>query len=155
MAPLSQQTSTVRTLAELADLVRRWEDGRDGRSELYVRWTRDVERDLRTGVSRDELTGIELPGLSANSLKVESWWNDRPLPAWLARRLYDYRDLSEKRGPNTCPWVIAGRETGRGPDNEPLVTDAQVVARISMDVLDEVQEEVHRLGDDWGTLVRR
>jgi Family of unknown function (DUF6098) len=150
--PEEDEIAEIRSLAELAGRVDDW-DWDDGR-ELYVRWTRDVGRDIRTGVSRDELTGIELPGLSANSLKVESWWDDRSLTAWLARRLYDYRHLTEKRGPGTCPWVIAGRETGRGPDNEPLVADCSVVARVSTDVLDEVQAEVGRLGDDWGSLTR-
>jgi hypothetical protein len=141
---------TVRSLAELVELVRSWDDER----ELYVRWTADVGRDIRTGVSRDELTGIELPGLSANSLKVEQWWDGRPLTAWLARRLYDYRHLPEKRGPDTSPWVVAGVETGRGPDNEPLIGECKAIARVAMDVLDEVQREVERLGGDWGTLSR-
>jgi hypothetical protein len=145
------RTGTIRSLAELADLVRDW----SGERELYVRWTGDMERDLRTGVSSDELTGLELPGLSANSLKVEAWWADRPLPAWLARRLYDYRHLLEKRGPNTCPWVVAGVETSRGPDNEPLIADCEPVAAVEMGVLEEVQREVARLGDDWGSLDRR
>jgi len=141
----------VHTLDELAALV----DGWSGEDEPYVRWTDDIERDVRTGVSRDELTGLELPGLSANSLRVETWWADRPLTAWLARRLYDYRHLLEKRGPGTCPWVIAGTEPSRGPDNEPLMVDCRPVAAIDMAVLDEVQREVERLGDDWGSLERR
>ena len=107
------------------------------------------------GVSRDELTGLQLPGLSANSLKVESWWAERPLTAWLARRLYDYRHLSEKRGPNTCPWVVAGVEKSRGPDNEPLIAECEPVAVVDPAVLAEVQREVARLGDDWGSLDRR
>jgi hypothetical protein len=142
---------TVHSLDELARLV----DGWAGEHELYVRWTDDMERDIRTGVSRDELTGLELPGLSANSLKVETWWADRPLTAWLARRLYDYRHLSEKRGPGTCPWVVSGTERSRGPDNEPLIAECRPIAAIDMAVLDEVQREVARLGDDWGSLDRR
>jgi len=142
---------TVRSLDQLAQLVRDWAGGR----ELYVRWTDDMERDVRTGVSRDELTGLQLPGLSANSLKVESWWAERPLTAWLARRLYDYRHLSEKRGPNTCPWVVAGVEKSRGPDNEPLIAECEPVAVVDPAVLAEVQREVARLGDDWGSLDRR
>ena len=141
---------TVRSLGELDELVRNW----PGEPALYVRWTRDIDRDIDTGVSRDELTGIELPGLSANGLAVESWWGDRPLRAWLARRLYDYRHLLEQRGAGTRPWVVAGTETGRGPDNEPLVRPRSVVARVAMEVLAEVEDEVARLGDDWGTLSR-
>jgi hypothetical protein len=84
---------TIDSLADLAEFVSRW----SGEEQLYVRWTEDIHRDLRTGISRDELTGIELPGLSANSLQVESWWDDRPLTTWLARRLYDYRHLPDRR----------------------------------------------------------
>jgi hypothetical protein len=141
---------TVSSLAELAELMRERDDA-DG---LYVRWSRDIEQDMRTGTSRDELTGIELPGLSANSLRVEPWWGARPLTAWVARRLYDYRHLLEQRGPDTCPWVVRGAEAGRGPDNEPLITDCVIVARVEMEVLEEVEREVRRLGDDWGTLSR-
>lgn len=141
---------TVTSLAELDELVRDWHDDR----ELYVRWTRDVGRDVEAEVSRDELTGIELPGLSVNCLHVERWWDGRPTTTWLARRLYDYRHLSEKRGPGTLPWVVAGKETGRGPDNEPLIADCQVVAEIDLSVIDEAMREVDRLGDDWGSLDR-
>lgn len=141
----------IGSLAELADVVQNWTDRRRA---LYVRWSDDVERDVRTGVSRDELTGIELPGLSANGLAVESWWGDRPLVAWLARRLYDYRHLPDKRGPHTRPWVVAGVETGRGPDNEPLIGDCAVLDEIAPEVVAEVEKEVDRLGDNWGTLDR-
>jgi hypothetical protein len=137
-------------LAELADLVADWRDER----ELYVRWTDDAERDARTQVSRDELTGLELPGLSVNCLRVESWWNGRPTTTWLARRLYDYRHLPEQRGPGTKPWVVAGDECGHGPDNEPLLTRCEFVASIAPEVIDEAQAEVESLGANWGSLDR-
>ncbi|HKC27220.1 MAG TPA: DUF6098 family protein [Jatrophihabitans sp.] len=140
----------VRSLDELAQLVDSWQDGR----RLYVRWTDDVLRDIRTEVSRDELTGIELPGLSANSLHVETWWDGRPLATWLARRLYDYRHLHEDRGPDTRPWVLAGVETGRGPDNEPLIANCRVVAEVELCVIDAATEAVDQLGHDWGTMRR-
>jgi hypothetical protein len=143
------QVPTIRSLEDLAELARRHPD-----EPLYVRWTDDIGRDVRTSVSRDELTGLELPGLSANSLEVEPWWADRPLTTWLARRLYDYRHLPDKRGPDTSPWVITGRESGRGPDNEPLITGCRPLARVEMRVLDEVQREVERLGSGWGSLDR-
>jgi hypothetical protein len=149
-APDDRPAGTVSSLADLVDLVENW----PGEPALYVRWTQDVERDVRTGMSRDELTGIELPGLSANGLAVEAWWGDRPLRAWLARPLFDYRHLLEQRGPGTRPWVVAGTETGRGPDNEPLIHPHSVVARVEMGVLGEVEAEVAGLGDDWGTLSR-
>jgi hypothetical protein len=50
--------------------------------------------------------------------------------------------------------VVAGTETGRGPDNEPLIAPRSIVAEVAMDVLGEVEDEVARLGDDWGTLRR-
>jgi hypothetical protein len=140
----------VESLAELAELINRWTDERP----LYARWTDDVRRDERTQVSRDELTGIELPGLSVNSLAVEPWWGDRELTTWLARRLYDYRHLQEIRGPGTRPWVVAGVETGRGPDNEPLVTRFTPVAEIALPVIDEAAAEVERFAQNWGSLRR-
>ena len=139
----------VRSLAELAAVLEQHAD-----HELYVRWSQDIELDERTGTSRDELTGIELPGLSVNSLHVEPWWDGRPLTAWLARRLYDYRHLEHKRGPDTRPWVVTGAECGRGPDNEPLIGDCTAVAEVGMEVIAQAQREVDQLGGDWGTLDR-
>jgi hypothetical protein len=43
-------------------------------ARFYVRWSRDMDADLRQKFSRDELSDVELPGLSANGLAVESWW---------------------------------------------------------------------------------
>lgn len=122
--------------------------------DLFVRWTPDIGRDLETGTSRDELTGVLLPGLSANGLAVEPWWEDRPMSTWIARRLYDYRHLSQVRGPGTRPWVIAGTECGRGPDNEPLVQDAELIAEIAARVIDEANRVVSELPADWGSLRR-
>ena len=139
----------IRSLEELAELVSR------ARSELYVRWTDDIERDLRTGTSRDELMGIELPGLSVNPLALEIWWGDRPTTTWVARRLYDYRHLLGVRGPGTRPWVVIGRPCGRGPDNEPLITDCEVIAEIDAAVADRATEIVDGIGrDNWGPLDR-
>jgi hypothetical protein len=140
---------TIRSLDELAALAERHRG-----AELFVRWSPDIDRDVATGTSRDELTGIELPGLSANSLHVEQWWDGRPLRAWLARRLYDYRHLERRRGPGTRPWVVCGIECGRGPDNEPLIRDCSVLAEIGREILDEVESEIDSLGEKWGSLDR-
>jgi len=139
----------IRTLEELAEVVS------GAGSDLYVRWTDDVERDMQTGTSRDELTGVPLPGLSANPLTVESWWGERPMTTWVARRLYDYRHLPRLRGPGTKPWIVAGRPCGRGPDNEPLLTSCAVIAEIDSTVAEQATELVDRLGHDgWGPLDR-
>jgi hypothetical protein len=140
----------VSSLDELVKLVDDW----DGDLPLYVRWTRSLERDLQYEMSRDELTGIELPGLSANCLAVEPWWGDRSTRAWLGRKLYDYRHLPSQRGEGTRPWILTGRETARGPDNEPLITACEAVAEIADGVIDEASDLVADQPGNWGTLDR-
>ncbi|MFY1597011.1 DUF6098 family protein [Micromonospora sp. WMMD737] len=94
----------VDELDQLVDLLRKATSG----EQLYVRWSRGPGLDLSgehgSGQSsKDALTGIDLPGLSANPLAVESWWGDRPLRLWVARRLYDYCHLRRLRGPAYAP----------------------------------------------------
>ena len=137
---------TIDTIDELAELV-------DDRTDLYLRWSKGPERD-RERRSRDALTGVELPGLSANALAVESWWGDRSRRVWVARRLYDYQHLQDRQGSRTRPWVLAGRECGRGPDNEPLVEDVTPIAWIAPEVAEEAREVIEHLNDDWGSLDR-
>ncbi|MFJ5998781.1 DUF6098 family protein [Streptomyces sp. NPDC092370] len=137
----------VRTLDELAELVERHRG-------LYVRWSRGPEIDLRKASSTDDLTGVSLPGLSANPLGVEAWWQDRPVRVWVARRLHDYAHLPHDKGPGVHPWVLAGREAARGPDNEPLVADVRPMCWIDQQVIDEAKGEVARQENPWGPLRR-
>jgi hypothetical protein len=137
----------VHTLDELTDLVDRHE-------RIYVRWSRGPGTDLGAASSTDELTGVAMPGLSANPLDVEKWWEGRPLRLWVARRLYDYAHLPHEKGPGIRPWVLQGRETGRGPDNEPLVRDIEPLCWIDPEVIDAARSEVDRQGNDWGPLDR-
>ncbi len=145
----AQDTSrlpVVRTLEELAELV-------GDRDDLYVRWSRGPDVDAcRT--SRDELSGVPLPGLSASALGVEPWWEDRDRSVWVARRLYDYRHLRERRSGPIRPWALEGRLCGRGPDNEPLVTDVRPVAWIDESLIREARERIEQLNGDWGSLDR-
>ncbi len=104
--------------------------------------------------SIDDLTGVAMPGLSANPLDVEEWWRDRPAALWVARRLYDYEHLPREKGAGIRPWVLRGREAGRGPDNEPLVTDVSPLCRIADDVIEEAHAEVARQENPWGPLRR-
>jgi hypothetical protein len=149
--------STVRDLDELAELVQRSSDA----GRLYVRWSRGPDVDLQEddaggASSRDSLTGVPLPGLSANPLAVEQWWDGRPVRLWVARRLYDYGHLREIRGPGVRPWILVGEPCGRGPDNEPLVRCRRPVAWISGAAMREAQEEVEAQGcAEWGPLDRR
>lgn len=138
---------TVTSLHELAELVA-------DRPDLYIRWSRGPDAD-RAGTSRDSLTGAELPGLCANPLAVEGWWGERPLPLWVARRVYDYRHLEWEKGPDVRAWVLEGDELGRGPDNEPLVALRRPVAWVADEVVEEAERMVAELDDGgWGPLDR-
>lgn len=143
----------VRRLSSLDDLVALVQEFGD-EERLFIRWSPDVDADLRHEVSRDELSGVDLPGLSANGLAVESWWGRRPLRVWIARKLYDYRHLPRVHGEGTRPWLLTGVESGRGPDNEPLVTRCRVIAEVLPAVIDEAGRLVDELPGDWGTLNR-
>jgi hypothetical protein len=138
---------TVRDLDELVPLVGAGDD-------LYIRWSRGPEHDS-SKTSRDELTGVHLPGLSASPLRVEPWWQDRSLRTWVARRLYDYRHLEGQRGPGVRPWLLEGREVGRGPDNEPLVECRRPIAWLSDSVVEEATQEIDAQSSSWGSLNRR
>lgn len=137
---------TLASLDELTDLARR-------QRGLFVRWSRGPAVDA-SGTSSDDLTGGSLPGLSANPLAAEPWWQDRPLRLWIARRLHDYSHLERDKGPGVRPWVLEGEELGRGPDNEPLVRCVRPVAWISDDVIAEADRVVQEKNEDWGPLRR-
>ncbi|GAA3398735.1 DUF6098 family protein [Streptomyces roseoviridis] len=139
--------TTVRSLDELTELI-------GTRRPLYIRWSLGPQTDLSTPTSRDGLTGVELPGLSANPLDVEDWWGDRSLRTWAARRLYDYSHLPRVRDGRVRPWLLHGREVGRGPDNEPLVRDVRPVGWVDERVIAQAEEEVARQKGPWGPLAR-
>jgi hypothetical protein len=138
---------TFTTLHDLTRLV-------TSRRGLYVRWSLGPDKDLSSISSRDELTGVALPGLSANSLDVEDWWEDRPPHIWVARRLYDYSHLPRIKDSGTRPWVLAGREVARGPDNEPLVRDVEPLGWIDRRVIDEADGIIRSQRGHWGPLDR-
>ncbi|GHF28337.1 hypothetical protein GCM10010218_06810 [Streptomyces mashuensis] len=139
---------TLHSLDEVAEWMAR-------ARHLYVRWSRGPGVDLAASSSVDELTGTPLPGLSANSLDVEPWWQDRPIRLWAARRLYDYCHLPRLRGEGVRPWLLRGREAARGPDNEPLVRDVEPLAWISRKVIDEATQEIEEQPGPWGPVRRR
>ena len=143
----------MRSIGSLDELTALVEERGDER-RLFIRWSRDVDADLRAEVSRDELSGVELPGLSANGLAVESWWGHRPLRVWLARKLYDYHHLPRVRDAGIRPWLVSGVESGRGPDNEPLIKRCQVIAELLPALIEEATRVVDELPGDWGTLSR-
>ncbi|MGN9790643.1 DUF6098 family protein [Streptomyces sp. OZ13] len=124
------------------------------RQGLYVRWSRGPEPDLGSVSSTDDLTGASMPGLSASPLDVESWWGDRPVRTWVARRLYDYSHLPRVKDERARPWVLHGREAGRGPDNEPLVRDVEPLGWIADEVISEATAVIERQPGRWGPLDR-
>jgi hypothetical protein len=137
---------TIDTLDELTRLVDRHEG-------LFVRWSRGPEADA-AGMSRDDLTGTRMPGLSANPLGVEEWWGHRSLRLWVARRLHDYSHLKQDKSPGVRPWVLEGKELGRGPDNEPLVDCRRPLAWIAENVIVEAEDVLAGEGGRWGPLRR-
>lgn len=137
-------------LDHLCEVVQQHGRGRD----LYVRWSRGPQFDMRS-VSHDALTGVELPGLSANPLRVERWWQDRSLRLWVARRLYDYEHLRDRQlGVDVRAWLLRGTEVARGPDNEPLVTCDEPIAWIAEGAMREARQLVIGQHETWGTLDR-
>jgi hypothetical protein len=139
---------TYTTLHQVVELIER------GRP-VFVRWSKGPGVDLAEApVSKDTLTGTELPGLSANPLSIEEWWKEQPVTLWAARRLYDYSHLREDHGPDVQPWLLEGEEAGRGPDNEPLVRDVHPVAWIGDSVIAEAEAEVAHQAAAWGPLRR-
>jgi hypothetical protein len=137
---------TIRSLAELADLV-------CDRRDLYLRWSEGPEVDWAQ-TSRDALTGVALPGLSVSTLALEPWWEGRSTRVWAARRLFDYEHIRRRRRGEQRPWVLMGRECGRGPDNEPLVVDVQPVCWVDARVIQEARDVIDNLDQDWGPLDR-
>ena len=143
----ADEMPVLRSLRELAALVERHE-------HLFVRWSHGPAADLGEPVSKDDLTGVSMPGLSANPLDVEPWWQDQPTELWVARRLHDYSHLPREKGPGVRPWVLLGREAGRGPDNEPLVRDVAPVGWIDEEVISQAEDEVTKQERSWGPLRR-
>jgi hypothetical protein len=148
-----ENLTTITDLDELAELV----SSSAPEDQLFVRWSAGPAVDLRRdGISRDSLTGVPLPGLSANPLAVEQWWGDRSTRLWIARRLYDYRHLRYQHGRDVRPWVLVGEKCGRGPDNEPLVRVRRPVAWIADTALVQAERLVEAQNSaEWGPLDRR
>jgi hypothetical protein len=111
-----------------------------GAAALFLRYSEGPAADA-SGRSIDTESGLELPGLSVNPLDPEPWWT-RPTADWLARQLCQYKHLSE-RNPDRLAWVLQGRVVGRGPDCEPLLVDAEFVARLTDALLAEAERRYH------------
>ena len=60
-------------------------------------------------------------------------------------------DLAAQRGAGVRPWVLIGREVGRGPDDEPMVDD---VAWVADELVEEATTQVESAGRAWESLRR-
>ncbi|GAA4430416.1 hypothetical protein GCM10023169_33830 [Georgenia halophila] len=104
--------------------------------QLYVRYSKGPDADVPEE-SVDKESGCRLPGLSANPITPEPWW-DRPSEQWVARQLCQYDHLSRRRG--TVGWLLTGKMVGRGPDCEPLLSDVAALAVISPKCQDQAKD---------------
>jgi hypothetical protein len=127
---MSDEDARSRELDSLAAL-----EAELGAAPLFLRYSEGPGRSI------DTESGLELPGLSVNPLDPEPWWT-RPTADWLARQLCQYKHLSE-RNPDRLAWVLQGRVVGRGPDCEPLLVDAEFVARLTDALLAEAEQRYH------------
>lgn len=112
---------------------------------LYLRWSGgpDADADANAAHCSDGdggATRTRGTGVVVNPLAVEPSWGDRPLRAWLVRRLHDRRHLGE-RTRDARPWLLEGDEVGRGPDGEAAVACRRPIAWVARDVIDAALEE--------------
>jgi hypothetical protein len=103
---------------------------------VYIRYSLGPAADAAEK-SVDKESGCALPGLSANPVTPEPWW-DRPAEHWVARQLCQYDHLADR--PGTVGWLLTGTEVGRGPDCEPLIAEAVALAVISPDCQNQAKE---------------
>ena len=104
------QLPTIRDLDELTRLV----EGPAPEGELFLRWSQGPDVDLPDGgSSRDTLTGIALPGLSANPPAVEAW----VLAGEVCGRRPDNERVVDDLGADSWGPLdrVASRRTGEGP----------------------------------------
>lgn len=90
---------------------------RNTEGKVYVRWSKSIDMDIKRGYSLRFGTQAEA-GLSV--CEIDKTWED-----WrIIRQLQEYRFT----GAPNC-WIITGRETGRGGDNEPLLSNIEVIGK--------------------------
>lgn len=122
---------SLERLEELTDLI-------DSGLTTYLRYSPGPVADA-SHPSTDHESGLVMPGLSANPLAPPGWWS-RPVVDWVARRVCQYlRELRE----GARPWVLTGRVTDFGPDNEPLLDDVRPIAWLSGSLVSEAHRHYH------------
>jgi len=129
------KVKTVKSLSELMALI--------VDKEYYIRYTSNISADIRRGYSLNHATGQSESGLSVNDLFADTpeVWAGKE-KAFVAMQVADYSFMfGGKRA-----WVVSGAVVGHGSDNEPLITNAQVIAEVTADCIAECKalwEEYH------------
>ena len=113
---------------------------------VYVRFSKAPPEGLKEP-SVDGETGLEMPGLSVNPLDPPNWWRGHGLDEWIARRICSYAHLQADDPKRVC-LLVSGTVVDRGPDNEPLLAGAEVVAIVSRAVVDECRRRRLEAGLD-------
>ena len=116
----------IQTLDELQTLL-------DNTGQLYIRYSANIHGDVERGFSTNHATHQSEGGLSVNPLLCTygAWSPDVYLPMQVA----DYSFM--RMGVGLQAWILSGDECGRGGDNEPLLTNARVVAKLSNEAVEE------------------
>ena len=117
--------TTVTTLGQLADVVERSPD------DLYVRFAREGEVD---SPSVDHQSGLTLPGVAVNPLRPPAWWTGHSTAEWVARQIGTYSHLQDE-DPDRMGWIVHGDVVDRGPDNEPLLTNVEVIGLVASELI--------------------
>ena len=107
---------TIKSLDEIRNV--------DGR--VYVRWSKSIALDNKRGYSLRSGTSRET-GLSACEIGKD--WNDRRI----LRQLAEYEFCG-----GSC-WIVTGDEIGRGGDNEPLLTNVEVIGKVNGKMLKDAK----------------
>lgn len=118
---------TITTFSELMQIV-------ETTTNVFIRWSSDINQDIRRGYSVNHQTGAREAGLSVNGLHNDVLRG----AAYVAMQLLEYSYLRVGTN-NVEPYMVRGDICGTGSDGELVIANMQVVARISEAVLDEAK----------------
>jgi len=93
---------------------------------VYVRWSKSIALDNKRGYSLRSGTSREA-GLSACEIGKD--WDDQRI----------LRQIAEYSFVGTSCWIVTGDEIGRGGDNEPLLTNVEVIGKVNDKMLKDAE----------------
>ena len=131
---------TIKTIEEFISFVAAPQG--DGR-KMFLRWSTGPRNDAKSGYnSFNQASGQREGGLSVNGLEAEPYlWGNVPQVAaireYLAQQLSEYAFTG---GFSTSkPYIVLGRETHRGGDNEPIISDVEFIAQVAPAAVEEAR----------------